>query len=318
MIIELESTTATAISAEVERARASQGPATGMVLTLVIPCVDVSLADALAAAEDAAREHPSRFILIEHDPDGEPRIDATIQIGEGVPGDVLLLSVHGEQDLQTVVLPLLLPDSPVTTWWPASSPRKPADDPLGQIASRRITDAGGVADPIAALVNRAEHHAPGDTDLTWTRLTGWRGLLALALDQVQPTITGATIESTSYNAPAELLAAWLASRLDITVEHRNTEGPGINAVRLHTKDGDIAIVRPGASEIARYELPGQPTRQVALTRRPVAALIAEELRRVDADEVFEQTCVALLERVRCHQAKASAPRPQTEGPDPEE
>ena len=32
---------------------------------------------------------------------------------------------------ESVVLPLLLPDSPVALWWPTDAPEDPAADPLG-------------------------------------------------------------------------------------------------------------------------------------------------------------------------------------------
>jgi glucose-6-phosphate dehydrogenase assembly protein OpcA len=38
-------------------------------------------------------------------------------------------------------------------------------------------------------------YAPGDTDLSWTRLTPWRALLAAALDQYPSKIKSAQIES---------------------------------------------------------------------------------------------------------------------------
>ena len=41
----------------------------------------------------------------------------------------------------SVVLPLLLPDSPVVVWWPTEAPADPAEDPLGKLAQRRITDS---------------------------------------------------------------------------------------------------------------------------------------------------------------------------------
>ena len=37
---------------------------------------------------------------------------------------------------ESVVLPLLLPDSPVAVWWPADHPPDPAEDPLGRLAQR--------------------------------------------------------------------------------------------------------------------------------------------------------------------------------------
>ena len=70
-------------------------------------------------------------------------------------------------------------------------------------------------------------------------------------------------------------------------------GPGLTAVRLGTASGDIAITRPDGL-LAAYAVPGQPERRVALKRRDLTELISEELRRMDADHVYERTVRALL------------------------
>ena len=63
--------------------------------------------------------------------------------------------------------------------------------------------------PRAALKARAKSDSPGDTDLSWTRLTPWRALLAAALDQYPAAVTGARVEAERSNPSAELLVAWL-------------------------------------------------------------------------------------------------------------
>ena len=66
----------------------------------------------------------------------------------------------------SVVIPFLLPDIPVVAWWPDVAPAVPAQDPLGKLAIRRITDATNGADPLAAIKSRlpgytAGRHRPG-------------------------------------------------------------------------------------------------------------------------------------------------------------
>ena len=46
-------------------------------------------------------------------------------------------------------------------------------------------------------------------------------------------------------------------------------------------------MRRVAEGSAIYQVPGQPERRVALRRRPLTDLLTEELRRLDADDVFE-------------------------------
>ncbi|MGA4669752.1 glucose-6-phosphate dehydrogenase assembly protein OpcA [Propionibacteriaceae bacterium Y1923] len=316
MIKNLHDTNATEISNALIRAHSEQGPATGMVHTLLVVCREDIRERALGAALDAAREHPSRVILVVeanggHDaPQG---LCAEIRVGEGLPGDVVSLDVPAslEDHLDTILLPLLLPDSPVVAWWPGDSPEKPADTLIGKLATRRITDAGGVADPLAALAVRAEHHAPGDTDLTWTRLTSWRALLATALDLYDGQVQGGIVEAAPHNAPAELMRAWLSSCLGIDVDRLDTAGPGITGVRLHTPDGDISLLRPSGGQIASYTVPGQPTRSVALHRRNMTSLITEELRHSQPDEVFESATREYLTRLKADQARGTHPRVQS-------
>ena len=64
----------------------------------------------------------------------------------------------------------------------------------------------------AALRARAENYLAGDTDLSWTRLTPWRALLAASLDQYPARIKAVLVEAERSNPSADLLAAWLLLR----------------------------------------------------------------------------------------------------------
>jgi glucose-6-phosphate dehydrogenase assembly protein OpcA len=132
---------------------------------------------------------------------------------------------------------------------------------------------------------RGETYAPGDTDLSWTRLTPWRSMLAAGLDQQTLKVRAAVVEGEAYNPSAELLAMWLGERLRVQVERKVTDGPGITAVRMDTANGEICLDRANGS-LAELAVPGQPDRHVALHRRGTAELIAEELRRLDPDEAY--------------------------------
>ncbi len=138
---------------------------------------------------------------------------------------------------------------------------------------------------MAVLRARQRTYAPGDTDLAWTRLTLWRSMLAAALDQARTTVTSATVEAEAENPAAELLARWLEARLRVPVDRVVTAGPAVTAVRLGTEDGEVVIDRP-EGPLATLTLPGQPPRRLALKVRSTAELIAEELRRLDADEMY--------------------------------
>jgi glucose-6-phosphate dehydrogenase assembly protein OpcA len=290
--IDLTETTTSAIASALQQARRRLGdPASGMVLTLVIVTDEGAQYDAVRAANEAAREHPCRvLVVIARRPGAEPRLDAEIRVGETSPGETLLLRMYGPVGLHadSVVEPLLLPDTPVVTWWPGDPPATPADDPIGVLSQRRITDAAAVDEPRQILTSLAIGYQPGDTDLSWTRATPWRSLLAAILDQPYGTIDSGTVRAEKGNPSADLIGVWLASRLQIPVACEVSAGPGITEVSFATGDGAISVTRPDG-RVAQLSRPGQPDRRVALHRRDTPELLAEELRRLDPDVVYGET-----------------------------
>ncbi|MGY0071064.1 glucose-6-phosphate dehydrogenase assembly protein OpcA [Streptomyces sp. QTS137] len=295
MKIDLTDTTASDVNKALVRGRRAIGtPAVGMVLTMVVVTDEENAYDSIRAVEEASHEHPSRMLVVikrhARTPRERtrPRLDAEVRVGsEAGTGETVVLRTYGEvsDHADSVVLPLLLPDAPVVVWWPADAPENPSKDPLGALGQRRITDLYTVDNPLEVLSARRRTYAPGDTDLAWTRLTPWRSMLAAALDQARLTVTSAAVESEADNPSAELLARWLEARLNVPVERVETAGPVVTGVRLGTADGEIVIDRP-EGPMATLSLPGQPSRRLALKVRPLSELIAEELRRLDADEMY--------------------------------
>jgi glucose-6-phosphate dehydrogenase assembly protein OpcA len=292
-MIELTDTNSSQIAAEFLRARRRAGsPAMGMIMTLVIVADEDDADEAMAVARSASREHPARIIgVIIGDGRGAARVDAEVGIGAGVSGERALIRLSGEvtKHPQSVVLPLLLPDSPVVVWWPGRAPEDPAKDPLGMLGTRRITDAAAVPTGKAkAMFTQCGSYAPGNTDLAWTRITAWRALLAAALDQTRGKVQSASVTGERISPSADLLSAWLADRLRCEVTRRSSQGPGITRVVLDTKQGDIVLTRTDG-KLATLSSPGQPDRPVALKRRDMDELLSEELRRLDPDDVYAAT-----------------------------
>ncbi len=308
MIVDLTDTTAGAIAAALVQARHSAGvPAVGMVMTLVIVTDEGDHYDALRAALDAAREHPSRVLVaILRKSKNKPRLDAEVRfLGDSGPGETVVMRLHGElsDHAESVLVPLLLPDAPVVAWWPGESPEQPAKDPVGSLAQRRVTDSAAADDPHVELLRRSAGYAPGDTDLAWTRITQWRTLLAAALDQPFQEVSTGSVASEPGSPSAELLAEWLAWRLGVPITQEDSSGPGITGVRLECADGTIEVSRPDG-RVAHLRRPGQPERQVSLQRRETAEIIAEELRRLDPDDVFGEVIGRLTGR---HEAAPTHP-----------
>jgi glucose-6-phosphate dehydrogenase assembly protein OpcA len=297
MKTDLTDTDASKIAAALVRARRAAGsPAMGMVLTLVIVTDEEHSAAVMKVAGQVAAEHPARILgVVRHRADEPARLDASVRVGQSTSGEAVLLRMNGElvDHADSVVLPLLLPDSPVVVWWPGQAPESLAEDPLGRLGRRRISDAAAAKDTEAALLTQARSYTPGDTDLAWARLTPWRGLLTAALDQHPVTVTGAEVRAERGNPSAILLASWLRTRLRVEVDTHVTRGPGITQVTLHTRHGDIGISRPSGGS-AVFSIPGEADRPVALRRRQVAELMAEEMRRLDEDDIYAQTVRALV------------------------
>jgi glucose-6-phosphate dehydrogenase assembly protein OpcA len=295
MLIDLTDTTTSEVRGALTRSRDQMGgPTTGVVLNLIIMTDESRQHDAVRAASQAGLEHPCRVLaVISRGSHGPSRLDAEIRSGDGSAGQTVLMRLYGAMSLHpdSVVMPLLVPDTPVVTWWPGSVPEVPASEPLGALAQRRITDAAAGADPAQVLQMLAAAYRPGDTDLSWTRATAWRSLLAATVDQTDNAILGGAVLAEEDNPTAELLTAWLASRLRVPFSREISGGPGITEVRFAVAGGDITISRPDG-RVATLSKPGQPDRHVALHRRDTADLMSEELRRLNPDEVYGEVLAA--------------------------
>jgi|SRR5215469_4178803 len=292
MLTDLTDTTTADVRAALTKTRDQMGgPATGMVLNLIIMTDESGQHDAVRAASQAGREHPCRVLaVIARESRAPSRLDAEIRYGDGLPGQNVLLRLYGpmSEHADSVITPLLVPDTPVVTWWHGLLPAVPSSQPLGVLAQRRVTDAAQARAPGEALVALARGYQPGDTDLSWTRATPWRSLLAATVDQLPDVILGGVVIAEDQNPTADLLAAWLGYRLGVPFLRETSGGPGITEVMLNTAAGDVVINRPDG-RVATLIRPGQPDRHVALHRREIADLLAEELRRLDPDEVYGES-----------------------------
>ncbi|WP_019145607.1 glucose-6-phosphate dehydrogenase assembly protein OpcA [Aeromicrobium massiliense] len=298
MQIELNDTNASEIARAMVKARMASGsPAMDMVLTFVVITDEDGVADALRDATDLAKEHPARVIgVIRGSGRGAATLHAKVRVGQETSGESVLLRMSGQlvKHAESVVLPLLLPDSPVVVWWPGEAPADPAEDPIGRLAQRRLTDSEASSKPVHALRAVARRYEPGDTDLAWTRLTPMRGLLAAALDQTRSKVRSAELVAGPGNPAAVLLAAWLEDRLRIDVSLTEGSYPHVSQVKLHTDAGDVLITRE--ADTTTFSVPGASERQVPLVTRTVPELLAEDLRRLDADDVYESTVKHMLEK----------------------
>ena len=311
MIVELPDTTTSKVSKEIMTLRDKGGVvALGRVLTLVVVTSSGNEEDAILAANLASRDHPCRIMVLALGSADEPtRLDAQIRVGgDAGASDVIVLKGYGQlaEENESLVSALLLPDAPIVAWWPHGAPADAARTSIGSIAHRRITDSANEPDPVGALSTIRETYTAGDTDLAWTRLTNWRIQLAAVLDQLDASpITAVTVEGAEDSPSTVLLAAWLTLALDSPVTiAAGPAGTGLRRVRLSRPAGDVELNRPHAA-IAELYQPGQPVQRISLPRRSLQDCLAEELRRLDPDEVFGEVITEGLARTNLRSVRPS-------------
>jgi glucose-6-phosphate dehydrogenase assembly protein OpcA len=280
--------------------RNAGGVASGLALTLVAVVDEKRVREAESAAATAAAAHPCRLLIVvrsrlpaNSDTNPESRLDAEIVVGGRLgPAEAVVLRMHGRltRHAESVVIPLLAPDVPVVTWWHDAPPERIATDALGVVAERRITDVGQTRDPVASLRQRAEDYAPGDTDLAWTRTTSWRSLLAGALDTVTVPVVAVTVMAAEGDPVGELLRGWLQARLGI-IPTPLVGGRLVQAVTMRLATGEEISIERG-DEVALLHRTGLPERIVPLVPRALGDQLAEELRRLDADQPYAQALEA--------------------------
>lgn len=288
--------------ASLQSAGGAQG--LGRVLTLIVVAESLESAEeSLTAAAGASREHPCRVIAVVNDgSEGPPSISAQLRVGgDAGLSEVVVLHPRGgpADEIDTLVVPLLLPDAPIVVWWTGQPPRVPSKDPLGALAQRRITDATATADPLGTLRALAPGYAPGDTDLAWARVTLWRGLLAATLDEppYEP-ITAAWVTGADRRPSVYMLAAWLAEALDVPVQVAAEQAKAVTEVALDRDCGPISLHRKPGSGVAYLTRTGRIDQRISLVERTLADCLTEELRRLDPDEVYGRVLTRGLPLVR--------------------
>jgi glucose-6-phosphate dehydrogenase assembly protein OpcA len=290
MIVDMLDTSTTAINKKLDELREKAGVVMqGRVGTLIIKSDNEDLLEeSIEAANAASHEHPSRVLVVTagNADAADARLDAQVRVGgDAGAGEVVVLRLSGPLagHANSVVTPFLLPDIPVVVWWPDIAPAVPAKDPLGKLAIRRITDATNSDDPLSAIKSRLPGYTDGDTDLAWARVTYWRALLTSAVDQKpHEAIESALVSGLKTEPALDILAGWLASRIDGPVRRV----VGDLKVELERKSETITLSRPQEGTTATLSRTGRPDALVPLARRETRECLAEDMRRLDPDEIF--------------------------------
>ncbi len=191
---------------------------------------------ALATVETLGMRAPSRCVVLIAEPPGErQRVRSWARVAhhrhseagaEVVWEEVIVQTNVDPHHLPAVVLPLLLPELPVFTYWEGTPPfAAEAFQEMSLVTDRLIVDASTFSDPIADLTrfaDAAKSLGPAPSDCAWTRLTAWRELLSDPFNG--PPLRGfatrarrLSVEAVDMAAGMELVG-WLVSRLDWRLE----------------------------------------------------------------------------------------------------
>lgn len=292
------------------------GGTSGLALNLVALTTEDEREEVEKAASVASQEHPYRLILaIPRDLEAtEPRIDAEVTVGERLgSAEAIILRLDGPaaSHLTSIVLPMLASDVPVVTWWLLDPVRYGLEAELRTFADRRITYSARAADPVESLYRRAETYTAGDTDICWTRISLWRSLIASAFDGVNQAVERITIKADDDDPSAQLMAAWLHTRLGVSPEivdtevERNSEHlPAIASVAFTMDGGETMEVQREADGTTVLRQAGLPKRRQTLQGRTLGQLLAEELRHIDPDTAYKRVLDTFQEHYQAERANA--------------
>lgn len=333
MIVNLNDTTTREIAAQLEKLHVERGEAAQeRVMTLIITCTEPDLEEALRTANETSQEHPCRVIALvpqenannsasnTADTSGKSGesaslLSAQIRFGaDAGASEIIVLRPHGPlvRHLDSLLIPLMVPDTPAVAWWPRTPPENPANDQVGRMATERITDAARTADPLTTFKQLRKVSTPADVDLSWTHLTLWRARLAAMLDQPpHEKVTAVTVKGLKNDLSVLLLSAWLKDSLNVPVTiYWARTGEGIRLVSLHRADGDLTLTRCAGNDTSEESKasnaqetsassdvstnadqawmisPNGVKQLVSLPHRSMTDILSEELGRMYPDEVY--------------------------------
>lgn len=225
-----------------------------------------SVRRAATTGEELGAQHPSRTIIINPDPAGDSRIDASIRthahnLVAGVPVqyEEIQLTVHGDPAnyLYSLVEPFLLPDVRTHLWWLGT--------PLWESETFRevlpyvdtlVVDSGHFERPYASFLALARvedtmHEPQAVADFQWSRLKPWREAVAqvFAPHDRRAFLFGVTSIELDYTGRdrgnrvrAALLAGWLIRSLKLRLRNVVTdENGGARAIYRYPGGGEVLV-----------------------------------------------------------------------------
>ena len=255
----------------------------------------------IALAQHEPRETEAEASLVEYPSSGSsdapPLASEVVQLVSGDGGVALPAAIAG----------LLLPDLPVylllrldPTRWPALV------NGVWPLASRVVVDSTHEASALLTVPQLiARPPSVPVTDLSWTKLTGWRDTVARLFDDPRGArslgkLTRLSITHVGKStAQARLMAAWISSRTGIkprvqivSIARRDMRSGSLVSVELGCGNQEFSIHRVDEG-VAEVRSPNLPVHRVRLHVPAFAELLSEELELTDHDGPFEDAVAAL-------------------------
>jgi glucose-6-phosphate dehydrogenase assembly protein OpcA len=254
-------------------------------------------------------DHPSRAVIL-HPVGASAVLDARIfaecwkpfgktqQIcSEGIE---ITAGRSGYSEVAKFLVPLRVPDLPVVLWCRGAAALEPGPlEPLFPLADKLIFDSSQAADADSALqfLRRLRGRGGRVADLHWTRLTGWREVVAHLFDDgaLQPgevKTAQVTFGGPAVTACARYFTAWIRASLPaVRVTMTSGDGPaGLRSVTLSTAADQLTISR-GTDAFVEVSGAGRHYRS-PLPPASDEALMHEELGILGPDPVYERALTA--------------------------
>jgi glucose-6-phosphate dehydrogenase assembly protein OpcA len=293
-----------------------RGEARTQLLDLVVLTDEPREAERMARLlEELPGNRPSRAIIALA-ASGKRKLDASAEVvttkspsGDGeLRCELVHLAVGGEgAALPSLIASLLLPDLPVFLLLRLDPERwEPLVKACWSFATRVVVDSTGERSGLHSLPGLlARQPQLSVTDLSWSKLTGWRELVARLFDPPKATRALARLDRIEIThagrtqAQARLLAAWVLSRtgrhpsVELTSEARRDMRSGsLISVRLTCGKERYEVVRL-AEGVADVRTPHLDPQQARLWVPHLPALVAEELGIFERDASFEAAVAQL-------------------------
>lgn len=211
--------------------------------------------------------------------------------------------------LASMAASLLLPDLPVFLLWAAPPDfDRPVFRSLRALATRLVTDSTRFPDTLGRLGALVAQDREVVTDLAWTKITGWREVVASIFDDPDHLGALGELEHVAIDhvrgsdAQARLLGGWLvastgcdASVTATPVDRADMRAGSLTRVGLDCGGRRYTVARPQEG-VAAITAPGRAPRRVALRVPPLPVLIGEELEFLTNDHAFHAALGAIADR----------------------